>query len=193
MYKFIGVNPDIGKGHFSIMINFSKLYTTYRPMVYRYLYFQCGDRHIAEELTQETFYQVYISIETFKGTSAISTWIIAISRRVYLKYLRENKYQGQGNSVCNDNCPADYLNIPASKQDMPEISWSIKEQQAELIEVLKLLPETYRSVIVLREIENRSFEEIAVAIEKSPAATRVILHRAKKQFRKLWEQQSNRE
>ena len=174
-------------GHTLVMVAVNSLSISYiQPIAPWYtatFIFNVGIKHIAEELTQETFYQVYISIETFKGTSAISTWIIAISRRVYLKYLREKKYQGQDNSVCNDNCPADYLNIPASKQDMPEISWSIKEQQAELIEVLKLLPETYRSVIVLREIENRSFEEIAVAIEKSPAATRVILHRAKKQFR----------
>ncbi len=160
------------------MINFNEVYKENKNKVNRYLYYLCGDKYLAEELTQETFYQVYISYKNFKGKSSLTTWIIAISRRVYLKHLRKEQHYSSVDMQWDD--------LPALGNDLPEISLDYKEQQAELIEILKMLPEVYRTVVVLREIEGRSFQEIAATIEKSPATTRVILSRAKKRFRELY-------
>jgi RNA polymerase sigma-70 factor, ECF subfamily len=54
---------------------FKKLYINYEKQIYKYLFYLSGDKFIAKELTQETFYQAFKSIHSFKGRSKISTWL----------------------------------------------------------------------------------------------------------------------
>ncbi|KUO50252.1 MAG: hypothetical protein APF76_11105 [Desulfitibacter sp. BRH_c19] len=160
------------------MENFTEIYKRYKLMIYRYFLYLTTSDYLAEELTQETFYQVYVSYGEFKGGSSISTWIIAIARRVYLKYLRQDKKQLTLENGLDEVC--------AAIDGLPEVILDNKEFRKEILDTLQLLPEIYRSVIILREIEERSFEEIAAVLGKSPSSIRVILHRAKKRFRELF-------
>ena len=160
------------------MHDFNKLYKELKPDVFRYLYFLCGDVQLAEELTQETFYQAYLSLDRFKGKSAISTWIIAIARNIYLK-----KYRDQKKYALQE---LDWDSQVASTNELPETTVVRKEFNKNIQNILLLLPENYRSVIIWREIEGRSFEEIGTIIKKSPATVRVLLFRAKRRFRELY-------
>jgi RNA polymerase sigma-70 factor (ECF subfamily) len=65
-----------------------KIYDRYRVPVFRYLYRMGGSYDLAEELTQETFYRVVISLDGFRGESALSTWLFRIAFNVYNTHVR---------------------------------------------------------------------------------------------------------
>ena len=68
------------------MESIQKVYETYEKFIFRYLYGLTLNFHIAEELTQETFFQVVKSFHKFRGDSHVSTWVYKIARNVYNQY-----------------------------------------------------------------------------------------------------------
>ena len=71
------------------------IYRQYASVVYRYLFAKIRDENIAEEVTQETFYQAVKSLDRFKGQSSASTWLCGIANNVWLAYLRKQKRSGE--------------------------------------------------------------------------------------------------
>lgn len=64
---------------------FDVIFTTYSPIVFRYLRSLSGDAAVAEELTAETFYRAYTHFDSFRGDSKLETWLCAIAKNAYLK------------------------------------------------------------------------------------------------------------
>ncbi len=159
------------------MYSLSSLYQQYRPLVFRYLHHLSGDPGLAEELTQETFYQAVLSWPRFQGRSSVSTWLLAIARRVHAKERRRQ----QRFSTPATNIEA----LPAPAASSPEYAWNRKELQADLQKALQMLPEHYRQVILWREVDEMSFEEIGALLDKTPATVRVLLFRAKRRCREI--------
>ena len=73
------------------MADLEQIYRQNADIVYRFLIAKTGSLELAEELTQETFYQAVRSIDRYDGTSRISTWLCGIARNVLLTHLRKNR------------------------------------------------------------------------------------------------------
>lgn len=71
------------------------MYRKHSQMIYAFLLSKCGDGMLAEELTQETFYQAVKSLNSFKGQSSASTWLCGIANNVWLAHLRKQKRSGE--------------------------------------------------------------------------------------------------
>lgn len=69
---------------------FDVIFTTYSPIVFRYLRSLSGDAAVAEELTAETFYRAYTHFDSFRGDSKLETWLCAIAKNAYLKDCRRS-------------------------------------------------------------------------------------------------------
>ncbi len=160
------------------MKSLAELYKAYRHMIFRYLYRCTGSHDLAEELTQETFYQAVLSIAGFRGESSVNTWLYRIARNVCSKHRRK----------VNHSLPADpaWCDTAAATDGNPEEALCWSELAGQVERTLSLLPEDYRSAILMREVENLSYDEIGEALYKSPQAARVILFRAKKRFREIY-------
>ena len=73
------------------MEEFQELYLKYNERIYHFLLKFTGyDPELAEELTQETFFQVFLSLSKYKGDSSVYTWICSIAKNVCCKYYRKN-------------------------------------------------------------------------------------------------------
>lgn len=72
------------------MDTFDVIFTTYSPLVFRYLRSLCGDAAVADELTAETFYRAYTHFDSFRGDSKLETWLCAIAKNAYLKDCRRS-------------------------------------------------------------------------------------------------------
>lgn len=72
------------------MDTFDVIFTTYSPLVFRYLRSLSGDAAVAEELTAETFYRAYTHFDSFRGDSKLETWLCAIAKNAYLKDCRRS-------------------------------------------------------------------------------------------------------
>ena len=69
------------------MDSFEKLYKEYYPRVYAFLYKLCHDKDMAEEMTQDTFYELYKSLHKYNGSCKLFTFIASIAKNVYYKYI----------------------------------------------------------------------------------------------------------
>lgn len=72
------------------MDTFDVIFTTYSPLVFRYLRSLSGDAAVAEELTAETFYRAYTHFDSFRGDSKLETWLCAIAKNAYHKHRRHS-------------------------------------------------------------------------------------------------------
>lgn len=73
------------------MKELQELYASYYQDLYDWFYYRCGNKHLAEDLTQDTFVQVIRSIANFQGKSSERTWMLGIARYVWLSHLRKQK------------------------------------------------------------------------------------------------------
>ncbi len=162
------------------MSTIEKLYQCYRVSIFRYLYRMGGDYHLADELTQETFCRALVSLKNFRGESALSTWLFRVAYYVYTGHLRGRP--GERNLPLNHDIPdIDSAGDPARHLEDAESRRLMRL-------ALEQLPVDYRTVIVLREQEVLSFEEIGDILGKSPATARVTLFRARQKFHQLYKQ-----
>lgn len=68
------------------------IFQDYGELVYRYLLRLCGDKDLAEELMQETFYQAVKSADRFDGSCKVSTWLCQIAKHMWYRELRKKKH-----------------------------------------------------------------------------------------------------
>ena len=139
---------------------------------------KCGDLHDAEDLTQETFYQAYRSFGRYNGECEMFTWLAAIAKKMFLKYLRQNSKE----SILIDV----YVTEPeAPLTDEPGYRLSRQVEIAELRAAIAAMPKKYSDVLILRIYGELSYEEIAAKLGISVNSAKVIFHRAKKIIKEI--------
>lgn len=158
------------------MRNFEKIYEENYKKIYGFLYRMCSDSSVAEDLAQETFLQAFTAFHRFRGECQVFTWLVAIAKNVYFKYLKKHKLQLDSANLEivihsyyeGSNDPQDIIN----KEDL---------EQA-LKDLIKKIPKKYQEVVMLRIYANLSFNEIATVLHISENSAKVIYFRAKKQL-----------
>ena len=143
-----------------------EIYQSYAMTVYRYLVSLTSDPDLAEELTQETFYQAIRSSDRFEESCKVSTWLCAIAKRVLLTWRRKHPVHES----------TDDLEIPT---EGPEDEVLRSEDKSELLRRIHKLSEPYREVIYLRAFGDLSFREIGDIFGKTENWARVTFYRSK--------------
>jgi RNA polymerase sigma-70 factor (ECF subfamily) len=163
---------------------FEELFSSYEKPVYNYILRMVKKRQLAEDLTQDTFLKIYQNLTKFRGDAKLSTWIYRIATNTYLDYLRT--------AVHKKEMETDQLNDDGNngwKLEEIEKVLSIDEQllQSEMSscvrEFVSNLPEDYRTVIVLHDLQGMKNREIADILGCSLETVKIRLHRARKKFR----------
>lgn len=165
----------------------SELYDQFQPSVFRYLLRMTGSKQIADELTQETFYQAITSVHRFKGNAKVSTWLYKIARNLYLNFLRKKKRD----TDLSDKLGREWENVASIAETTPESALEQKIIQTNVETTLQRLPEQYRTILILKEVEQLSHAEIATILGKTTASTKVLLYRAKQKFQKIYREEVN--
>jgi RNA polymerase sigma-70 factor (ECF subfamily) len=152
------------------MEDFEQLYLLYSKQLFSYLLFKCGDRYLAEEMLQETFYQAIKSIFRFKGESKVSTWLYQISNNIYLKNLTRLRKEQVS--------PLEELNV-SDESDPPDVLLEAKESTQEVINGINRLKEPFKEIVFLRSYNELSFKEIGGIFNQSEGWARTNFYRAK--------------
>ena len=119
------------------MESMDKIYMEYADLVYRFLLAKTANPDLAEELTQETFYQAIRSSHRFDGSCKVSTWLCAIAKNQLLAYLRKNPVH------------EDVEEVKLSTQSAEE-TYLQTQTKVQLLKQLHSLAEPYREVMYLR-------------------------------------------
>jgi len=135
----------------------------------------------AEDVAQETVIKVYQNLDKFRGDSQFRTWVLSIARNEGLGRLRkisnrrEDSLDAETDEQTGDYTPA----ILTSWREIPAEALVQKELGNILRDAIEGLPEIYRNVVVLRDIEELDIRESAAVLGISEASVKVRLHRAR--------------
>ena len=149
------------------------IYRRHARTVYKFLLSLCGNADLAEELTQETFYQAIRSIDRFDGRCKLSVWLCQIAKHLWYQHLRKRKRE----VPLPDDPPE--LPIPSAEEGLLE-----QEGRLELLRKIHALPEQQREVVYLRSFGGLTFREIGDVLGKTENWARVTFYRGKEQLRK---------
>jgi RNA polymerase sigma-70 factor (ECF subfamily) len=144
----------------------------------------------ARDAVQDAFLSAFRGVERFEGNARLSTWLHRITVNAALMKLRTRRRKPE--QPIDELLPGfledGHMRAPAEPWRSPELDPIERRQLASLLdEAIESLPESYRNVLLLRDIEELDTEETARAMGISPGAVKTRLHRARQALRGLLE------
>lgn len=149
-------------------------YREYAVMVYKFLLSLCYEEELAEELTQETFYQAVRSVDRYDGSCKVSTWLCQIAKHLWYREMERRKRKGTSELTAD----MESLENPVEEQ------LTLKEEKMELFRKVHVLDEISKEIVLLRVTGAFSFKEIAELFGKNENWARVTYYRAKQKILK---------
>ncbi|MCM1043940.1 MAG: RNA polymerase sigma factor [Candidatus Gastranaerophilales bacterium] len=150
---------------------FETLFEQYFDRIDSYLLSLCHNEHLAEELTQETFFQILKSLPNYRGESSLFTWMCRIAKNVWYQYLRKEKKISKVS--LEEGLPV------TAKGTSIEDACVLQESKIRLYQNIRLLNEQMKEVMLMRLSGYLSFKEIGEIFGRSEAWARVTYHRAR--------------
>jgi len=169
---------------------FERFVEHFRTKIFRYTWLMCGDREDAEEVSQETMLKVFRKFDQLDTPEHVRPWIFRIARNECLMKRRKSQFAPEVELSLDDFIPAFQQEGEHRKLEIAD--WSaLPDQdllQGELRDVIagaiRELPDTYRSVVLLRDIEQLSTEATGQILLLSPEVVKTRLHRGRLALRK---------
>ncbi len=162
-------------------LEFQAVHERFRPRIHRYLTRLVGEAD-AEDMTQLVMLKVSEKLAEFRGESNISTWIYRIATNAALDKLRGRANQPVADVNFDSALDED---LPPGMQDASAEKTAIREEMNACIrEFIERLPEAYKTVMVLSELEGFQNAEIAAILGISVDTVKIRLHRAREKLRK---------
>ncbi len=164
-----------------------KVFAEYAPRVYSLALRLVGNQADAEDVTQEVFVQILRKLATFRGQSAFTTWLYRVTVNAALAYRRKRAVREEHRVPdLGDDFGADGQHrMPIRRWSLPPDQPVLDREAHEVIEhAIAGLPDGYRDVCVLADVEELPNQEIAALLGVSVAAVKSRLHRARLLMRK---------
>ncbi|MCA9117718.1 MAG: sigma-70 family RNA polymerase sigma factor [Planctomycetaceae bacterium] len=159
---------------------FGELVMRYERRLIRVILRFVNDQELARDLAQDTFLKAFERLDQFDSSRRFGPWLFRIGVNLTLDFLRKRKRRGR--MALFSESPAERLPDPSVPDPRAEL-----DTRQEVRQVLDQLPEKYRIVLVLRELENFSTSEIAAVLDRKEATIRWRLAEARSRFQNLWE------
>jgi RNA polymerase sigma-70 factor (ECF subfamily) len=172
--------------------------TAYRDLVRRYerpvfslIYRMVRNRELAEDLTQDTFVKVLNALGTYRPEFKFSSWVFKIANNVAIDQLRRRELEtlsleGSPHATTPDAVEATTLELGTGGESaLDEVA--NRELGGEIERAIAKLRPEYRSCILLRHVEDRSYEEIAEIMDLPLGTVKTYIHRARHELRSMLE------
>lgn len=168
---------------------FAEIVSRYRNQITNYLYRFLNDYEEAVDLAQETFVRVYFAMERYHTKYAFSTYIYKIASNLAISELRKRKrrktFSLTGLFQTDQEDTTEYQ--PPDEKNLPDEN-VVEDEQREVIErAIAALPDKYRAPIVLRDVEEKSYEEVAEILDLGLGTTKSRISRGRKLLREKLE------
>jgi RNA polymerase sigma-70 factor, ECF subfamily len=164
---------------------------TYRAKLFQYTYLMCGHREDAEEVAQETLLKVFEKLDQLREPEHMKAWVFRIARNACFMKRRKSKHAPAQELSLDELMPsfrqeggerkmeiADWSSLPDDQAINSQLRGILRRSIAEL-------PDIYRSVILLRDVEELSTSEAADILDVSEDTVKTRLHRARLAIRKM--------
>lgn len=168
---------------------FRELIRRYQRPVFSLIYRMVRDRELAEDLAQETFVKVLNALDRYRPEFKFSSWVFKIANNAAIDHLRKRELdtlsmEGGPDATTADRLEATALQIgDTSESPLEEL---VARELGSTIEqaIGKLRPE-YRACIIMRHVDGRPYEEIAVMLDLPLGTVKTYIHRARAELREM--------
>ena len=161
---------------------FEKLVLEYEKNVYNIALRMTGNSEDASDMTQEAFIKAYNSLQSFRGDSKFSVWIYRIATNVCLDFLRSKSRRPTVSLSVEDNDGEDVQLDVADESQSPELLLDRQMTRDSVRRGLETLSPEYRQILLLREIQGLSYDEISQALGLEVGTVKSRIFRARKKL-----------
>ena len=161
---------------------FAELVARYRNQITGYIYRMVNDYDTAVDLSQETFLRVYRAAGRYQTTHAFSTYIYRIATNLAISELRKRKRRRLVSLTGLLTSPdgEELMDFqPPDEQPLQDIALIDAEKRAFIKRAISTLPDRYRAPLVLRDVEGKSYDEIAAILRTSEGTVKSRINRAR--------------
>ena len=162
---------------------FEELVDRYEDKIFRLAFRFVRNETEAKEIVQDTFLLVWRKLDTFKGDSQFGSWLYRVATNTALMRLRAQRRHPE---ISTEELPVDYLDnygqLPAAGENWakrPDDELQSDELRRRIQKAVDELPDIYRTVFLIRDVEGLSTEETAEVLEISIPTVKTRLHRAR--------------
>jgi RNA polymerase sigma-70 factor (ECF subfamily) len=162
---------------------FEELVDRYEDKIFRLAFRFVRNETEAKEIVQDTFLLVWRKLDTFKGDSQFGSWLYRVATNTALMRLRAQRRHPE---ISTEELPVDYLDnygqLPAAGENWakrPDDELQSDELRQRIQKAVDELPDIYRTVFLIRDVEGLSTEETAEVLEISIPTVKTRLHRAR--------------
>ncbi len=171
-------------------LEFNRIFKEYQPKILRYLTRLTG-KYEAEDLSQEVFIKVESGLKNFRGESKLSTWIYRIATNTAVDRMRNPSFKYEVNegipseSVQKDDLDTEDKDLFTREvTESTDLQYVRNEMNSCIRNFIENLPENYKAVVILSELEELKNKEIAEILHLTLDTVKIRLHRARAQLRK---------
>jgi RNA polymerase sigma-70 factor (ECF subfamily) len=166
---------------------YRELLTRYERPVFSLIFRMVRDRETAEDLAQETFIKVLNNLDRYSPEFKFSSWLFKIANNLTIDHLRRRRVdtisiEGAPDAVTADSAKATSISVVSANESPLEELESRELGTAIERAIGKLRPE-YRACIMLRHVEDKSYEEIAEIVKLPLGTVKTYIHRARHELR----------
>ncbi|MBR5283394.1 MAG: sigma-70 family RNA polymerase sigma factor [Alistipes sp.] len=157
-------------------IAFEYLFNRYSEAIRKLLLHRSASVEDTEDLLQETFIKVYVNLQRYSTEYTFGQWIYTIARNTHIDFERRRQ----------EDLPIDEkFSSPAASTPSPEENLINLQQRAQIEQYIGSLPEQYRTLFVMRFLEDYSYEEIAEKLRLPMGTVKTQIHRARERMCRL--------
>jgi RNA polymerase sigma-70 factor (ECF subfamily) len=162
---------------------FADVFDDFQRPIYNYLLRMTQSQPEAEDLTQETFIRVHRSLPSFRGDASLSTWIYRIATNVSLDHFRRSTTRQAKTALSLEETQSEEEWVVDERASAPEQVAAQSEMSDCVQSFIQRLPPSYRTVLVLHDLQGLKNHEIAAVLDCSLDTVKIRLHRARKKLR----------
>ncbi len=163
---------------------FEELMSRYYERTYAIIFRMVRETEAARDLTQETFLKAWRGLSSYSGDAAFFTWLYRIARNLVSSEYRRLRVRPQVVMTLGDSGEEDRQGFdPQSMGESPEEELARLERREKITDAIAGLPPDFREIIVLRDLEKTSYDDIAELLEIPVGTVRSRLHRARMELK----------
>jgi RNA polymerase sigma-70 factor (ECF subfamily) len=162
---------------------YSRLVLANQDRIYASVLRHMRDEHKAMDVTQEAFIQAYRAIDTYEDRARFSTWLYRIAMNLITSHYRHEGAQKRGGSKHETSLNIEGMPEPGADQRTPDDMVAAGDIGVQVRAAIDELEDEYRDVVVMRDLQDLSYEEIAETLKIAPGTVRSRLHRGREKLK----------
>jgi RNA polymerase sigma-70 factor (ECF subfamily) len=163
---------------------FAEIVDLYKDKIYQLCYRMLGNAHEAEDIAQEAFIRAFVNIHTYDMSKKFSTWLYRIATNLSIDRIRKKKPDYYLDAEVSGTDGLTMYSQVSAEGALPEDELETMELQATIQQEILKLPDKYRTVIVLKYIDELSLKEIGDILDIPIGTVKTRIHRGREALRK---------